>query len=61
MADLIKNIKLGEKTYQIKDIEAADTRITEAEIVALIRTNYKPDLDGDGTHEDDDHTTGGSN
>lgn len=61
MADLIKNIQLGDKTYQIKDAEAADTRITEAEIVALIRTNYRPDLDGDGIHEDDDHTTGGSN
>lgn len=43
MADLIKNIRLGDKTYQIKDIEAADTRITEAEIVALIQTNYKAD------------------
>lgn len=49
MADLIKNIKLGEKTYQIKDAEAADTRITEAEIIALISTNYKTD------HSD--HTT----
>lgn len=60
MADLIKNIQLGSKTYQIKDVEAADTRITEAEIVALIRTNYKSDPDNDTVHEDD-HTTGGSN
>lgn len=59
MADLIKNIQLGTKTYQIKDAEAADTRITEAEIVALIQTNYKAQ-DAQGNHEDD-HTTGGSN
>ncbi len=59
MADLIKNIKLGDKTYQIKDVEAADTAITPAEIVALIQTNYKAQ-DSQGNHEDD-HTTGGSN
>jgi len=58
MADLIKNIKLGNKTYQIKDAEAADTRITEAEIIALIQTNYKADPNPDNTdpHEDE-HTS----
>ena len=54
MAKYIKNIKMPDstgtqQTYQVKDIEAADTRITEAEIVALIQTNYK------ATHAD--HTT----
>jgi hypothetical protein len=29
------------QTYTVKDPEAADTRITEAEIVALLQTNYK--------------------
>lgn len=66
MAKYIKKIQMPDstgttQTYQVKDIEAADTRITEAEIIALIQTNYKPDLDNDGTHEDDDHISGGSN
>ena len=39
------------QTYKVKDPEAADTRITEAEIVALIQTNYKK------SHTD--HTTQG--
>lgn len=67
MADkVISKIKLptgtngAQETHVIKDREAADTRITEAEIIALVRTNYKPDLDGDGKHEDDDHITGGN-
>lgn len=58
MPKYIKNIQLpnaaGEaQTYQVKDVEAADTRITEAEIVSLIQTNYKK------THTD--HTSQGGN
>jgi hypothetical protein len=54
MADLIKNIQISGKTYQIKDVEAADTRITEEEITMLLTTNYVVD------HTD--HTKdGGSN
>ena len=48
MADkVISKIKLptgtngAQETHIIKDREAADTRITEAEIVTLIQTNYK--------------------
>lgn len=59
MAKYIKNIQLPDstgtaQTYQVKDVEAADTRITEAEIIALIQTNYK-------TSHADHTTTEGSN
>lgn len=60
MADkIISKIKLptgtngANESYQIKDREAADTRITEAEIVALLVDKYTPD------HTD--HTSGGNN
>ena len=55
---VISKIKLptgtngAQETHVIKDREAADTRITEAEIVTLLQTNYKP------THTD--HTSGGN-
>ena len=59
MADkVISKIKLptgtdgAQETHIIKDREAADTRITEAEIVTLLQTNYKV------SHED--HTSGGN-
>ena len=54
---VISSLKLSGTEYQIKDREAADTRITEEEIVALLQTNYVAT-----TH--DNHTsqsTGGSN
>ena len=57
MADVISSLKLGDTNYQIKDREAADTRITEEEIVALLKTNYV-------ATKHDDHTSqpeGGSN
>lgn len=40
------------QTYTVKDPEAADTRITEAEIVALFETVYTPNHN--------DHTPGGN-
>lgn len=59
MADkVISKIKLptgtdgAQETHVIKDREAADTRITEAEIVTLLQTNYKT------SHTD--HTSGGN-
>lgn len=59
MADkVISKIKLptgtngAQETHVIKDREAADTRITEAEIVTLLQTNYK------ASHTD--HTSGGN-
>lgn len=57
---VISKIKLptgtngANESYQIKDREAADTRITEAEIVALIQTNYKKD------HTDHTSISGGN-
>ncbi len=60
MADkIISKIKLptgtdgAQETHIIKDRESADTRITEAEIVALLVDNYTP------SHTD--HTSGGNN
>ena len=59
MADkYIKKIQMPDKngnlqTYVVKDPEAADTRITEAEIVTLLQTNY--------TANHNDHTSGGTN
>ena len=53
MADkIISSLKFNNTDYQIKDREAADTRITEAEIEALIQS-YSTD------HKD--HTPQGGN
>jgi hypothetical protein len=61
MADkIISKIKLptGDKSalesYIVKDREAADTRITEAEIVKLLVENYTTNHD-DHTHIEEDN------
>lgn len=57
---VISKIKLptgtngAQETHVIKDREAADTRITEAEIVTLLQTNYKT------THTDHTSIPGGN-
>ena len=57
---VISKIKLptgnngAQETHIIKDREAADTRITEAEIVTLLQTNYKT------THTDHTSIPGGN-